>query len=156
MCTLRDVVSESSKTNEWVIIPCGGAKRDEVCLAVDLYVGSMFVDALATARTLVDDDHILILSAQHGLMALDTLVAPYDLKMGQPGSVEAIEVAAGLICHGVGVDDTVMTMLPKQYLKVLDEAMLMSGRGYTMDVYEANAGIGDQKGICASIKRTAA
>lgn len=129
---------------EWVIIPCSGKKADEACEAVDLYLGSFFSQVLDSARSLVDDEHILILSAKHGLITLDTVIAPYDLKMGQRGSVGVDTLIEQAIDLGIGVDDTVMTMLPKAYERQLNEAMTIVGP-IPFDVFEANMGIGDMK-----------
>jgi hypothetical protein len=41
------------------------------------------------ADALTTPDRILILSALHGLLPLDEVIAPYELRMGQPGSIGA-------------------------------------------------------------------
>lgn len=77
-----------------VVIPCGGRKAPHAAPAGDLYVGSYHraarraADAVA-ART---GARVLILSALHGLLELDELVDPYELRMGAPGSVTADEL----------------------------------------------------------------
>ncbi len=77
-----------------VIIPCGGAKLTTPAPARELYIGSMFRDQLATALTMTEEENIFILSAKHGLIALDTIVEPYDLKMGQKNTVATETLAA--------------------------------------------------------------
>lgn len=144
--------NETAKT-EWVIIPCGGAKADSAQVAADLYIGKHFKQALSAARTMTDDKHILILSALHGLLELDEVVEPYNVKMGDADSVAWNQVAAQMISFGMVSDnDDIYTMLPKAYGEVFTDAARVLGT-YAMDVYEANAGIGEQNGICASIKR---
>ena len=149
-CMSNDLINRT----EWVIIPCGGAKRDEVCQAADLYIGSLFAQVLASARGLVDDTNILILSAKHGLITLDTMVAPYDLKMGKPGLVDAVTVAKQAFDLGIGVDDEVMTLLPATYERVLNQAMAVVGP-IPYDIFDGNIGIGDMKAIAKKV-RTAA
>lgn len=135
-----------------VIIPCGGAKRDEAAPVADLYTGSMFALALGTARDMVADEDILVLSAKHGLVALDEVLAPYDVKMGQAGSISPEAVAVQAIAHGLE-DADVYTMLPKAYYRVADEALKMIAV-YAQDVYEGNAGIGEMRGINSSVRRS--
>lgn len=139
----------------YVIIPCGGEKATEATEARNLYTSSTFRMALEAAEASADEVTVLVLSAKHGLITLDTVVAPYDTKMGQPGSVTADEVAAQAQAHGIvwGAAD-VYAFLPSAYFKVLDEA-LRSDDVYAADVYEVNSGIGDQRGICASVRRSA-
>ncbi|MEU1076521.1 MULTISPECIES: DUF6884 domain-containing protein [unclassified Streptomyces] len=76
-----------------IIVSCGGRKSttEQPVPAGELYCGSYHValrraaDALAgqAARTA----RVLILSALHGFVALDELIAPYDLRLGDEGSV---------------------------------------------------------------------
>lgn len=62
-----------------VVIPCGAEKLDATAPARDLYVGSMFRMALAAAEAEIagTSGRILILSALHGLLELDTIVAEH-------------------------------------------------------------------------------
>lgn len=76
-----------------VIVGCGASKHlAGRWLARHLYTGDYFQKRLAYARTLTDDRHILILSAHYGLIGLDVKVTPYDLRLGQPGSVTASQL----------------------------------------------------------------
>jgi hypothetical protein len=79
-----------------IIIPCGFKKRTGVHKAVDLYIGPYFKSNLRWARNYVKDSDILILSAKHGLLDLDRVILPYDLKMGETGdvSVESLKLQA--------------------------------------------------------------
>jgi hypothetical protein len=73
------------------VIPCGARKREGVHPAADLYVGPYFRAALRWAQT-SGADRILILSAKHGLLELDTEVESYDLKFGDPGAITVEQV----------------------------------------------------------------
>lgn len=139
-----------------VFIPCGAEKAASACAAADLYVGSMFRTQLAAAQAIIDsvDGHgdIYIVSAKHGIVALDTIVEPYDVKMGDAGSVTADTIAAQCTAHGIVWGEVdVYTMLPKAYYTVVDTA-LRADDIYAADIYEADAGIGYQRGTCRSIK----
>jgi hypothetical protein len=70
-----------------VIVPCGGRKGPVPAPAGELYVGSYHLACRRAAAALTTPDRTLILSALHGLVPLDRVIAPYDLRMGQPGSI---------------------------------------------------------------------
>lgn len=72
-----------------VLIPCGGKKRDRVSMARDLYTGTLHRIYQKWARSVTIDSRIFIVSAKHGLLTLDSYVAPYNLRLGEPGSIEA-------------------------------------------------------------------
>ena len=49
-------------------------------------------------------DVVLVLSARHGLVGLDEVIEPYDLRMGEPGAVGVEQLrrqaaAMGLLGH---------------------------------------------------------
>jgi uncharacterized protein DUF6884 len=50
-----------------------------------LYSGSYHLACRRAAAALTEPDGILILTALHGLLQLDRVIAPYELRMGQPG-----------------------------------------------------------------------
>ncbi|MEU9141695.1 DUF6884 domain-containing protein [Streptomyces sp. NPDC048404] len=71
-----------------VIIPCGAAKLDHEAPAAELYTGSYHqACARAAAALTANGGTVLILSALHGLVPLDRVLAPYDMRMGAAGSV---------------------------------------------------------------------
>jgi hypothetical protein len=134
------------------VIPCGGTKTDHAAPARDLYTGSMFRHTLNAALAMADGDdaRVLILSARHGLVELDTVLAPYDQRMDAPGAIAADAVAAQAAALGVGRD--VYALLPRPYLSTLDAALRQLGV-WVQDVYEATAGIGEQRhvnAVCAA------
>lgn len=151
----------------YYVIPCAGAKADAPAPARDLYRGTFFqhvlaaaeAEAAATERDLDVAARVLILSAKHGLLDLDTVVEPYEVKMGERGSVDYITIAGQLIARGIdawrtGDHDEVYAMLPAAYLDRLDAA------GDVIDlpvqnVYEAAPGIGYMRGVNANIARHA-
>jgi hypothetical protein len=132
------------------IVPCSGDKAAAPAKAAEFYTGSMFRHTLAAAEALAAWDaaagteaRVLILSAKHGLVELDEVVAPYDVKMGDAESIDAAEL---VFQAGELVDDEteVYALLPKSYFAVLDEA-LRALDVYAADIYEATAGIGEQR-----------
>lgn len=135
------------------VIPCGGAKLDTPAAARDLYTGAMFRHTITAAQTEAARNtqqgtpaRVLILSALHGLVELDTILAPYDQRMDQPGSIDAATLAAQALTLGIDWGSDVYTLLPGAYYRRLDEA-LRTLDVYPQDVYEATGGIGDQRGV---------
>lgn len=133
-------------SSTYIIIPCGGAKAPEASPARDLYTGSSFRLALTAAEVEAAEcgAEILILSAKHGLISPDQIIAPYDVKMGDTGSISADAVATQAEAAGIVWGCDVYAFLPAAYFRVLDEA-LRTHDVYAADVYEADAGIGYQR-----------
>lgn len=63
------------------LLSCGKSKLPHAAKARDLYTGCLFRDALAYATHPGRFDDVRILSAKHGLLTLDQVVEPYDLKL---------------------------------------------------------------------------
>lgn len=70
-----------------VIIPCGARKQTHLCMAKDMYIGSYHKTCLRYARSIVPEGRIYILSAKYGLLTLDKIITPYNIKMGDVGCV---------------------------------------------------------------------
>jgi hypothetical protein len=95
---------------------------------------------------------VLVLSALHGLITLDAVIGPYDLKVGQPGSATpppmiAAQAAALGISRGCAVDG----LLPRAYLAALDKALCPEGI-WVQDVYEGCRGVGDQRSVNRTLR----
>jgi hypothetical protein len=135
-----------------VVIPCGGAKLTAPAPARELYIGSMFRDQLATALTMTTPENVRILSAKHGLLTLDEIVEPYDVKMGSGDDVTIGRVADQLEAATGGPfqkDVTIEALLPKKYAQVLEAAR----RFYPVKNHFAGcAGIGYQKQVLKQIR----
>lgn len=136
------------------VIPCGRDKLDHAAPASDLYVGSAFKACLAAALHQVDGDRskVLILSALHGLVTLDTVLEPYDVKMGDEWALDTRDDGLDLLelqflLHGLAEDDIdLYAMLPKAYLAALD-TVARRWFVWIAPVYEACIGIGDQRSV---------
>jgi Family of unknown function (DUF6884) len=77
-----------------VLVGCGAGKVDFAAPPMVLYTGSYHRLCLQAAGVLTARDRIGILSAKYGLVgAFDpVMLEPYDLRLGQPGSVTADQV----------------------------------------------------------------
>ncbi|MEV0829726.1 DUF6884 domain-containing protein, partial [Nonomuraea rubra] len=107
-----DAAEVAEQARPVVIVPCGGRKLDtDVAVpAGELYTGSYHRAARRAAEALAGRrGRVLILSALHGLVALDEPLLPYELRAGQPGTVTGErlrEQAAAL-----GITDAAVTVL---------------------------------------------
>jgi hypothetical protein len=61
------------------LVGCAKTKREGPRACRDLYKSPLFVASLAHAETSCDETYVL--SAAHGLLALDAIVAPYDRSL---------------------------------------------------------------------------
>ncbi|WP_458682678.1 DUF6884 domain-containing protein [Prescottella equi] len=92
-----------------VVIPCGAAKAPHRSPAGQLYTSGVHRLAQRAARALTGPDSIRILSARHGLLTLGQLVDPYNLRLGQPGSITAEQLRAQADQQGIlGFPDVVV------------------------------------------------
>ena len=101
-----------------VIVPCGLRKRHgvEAVPAGALYLGTYHRLCQQAARRLTPLDNIRILSGLHGLLDLDTVIAPYEMRLGEPGSVTA---------------DTVHEQAAAQGLLDAKDVIVLAGRDYS-------------------------
>ncbi|MEU6562677.1 DUF6884 domain-containing protein [Nocardia nova] len=98
-----------------VIVACGARKAMTPQPASALYTGSYNRMCLRAARALSDDRDIRILSARHGLLELDTVIAPYDTRLGEmdaftPERLRQQATETGLL------DRSVAILAPKAYV----------------------------------------
>ena len=130
------------------VVPCGAAKLDVAAPARELYTGSHFRNTLATAEQLAAEEGglVLILSAKLGLIELDTVVAPYDVKMGDADAITPTAIRNGAVELGLDqLDPELYAFLPSAYYAALAQALEPLDL-YVSDVYEAAPGIGYQRG----------
>lgn len=136
------------------IVPCGAAKLDRPAAARDLYTGAHFANTLATAEAMAADDDgiVLILSAKLGLIELDTVVAPYDVKMGDADAITPAGIRTTADALGLEeLDPELYALLPGAYYAALAEALAPLDM-FAADVYEAAPGIGYQRGTVRSCR----
>ncbi|SEM77737.1 DUF6884 domain-containing protein [Streptacidiphilus jiangxiensis] len=85
-----------------VIVGCGKAKQDRRVTAGMLYTGGFHWACRYTGMELLHGGgRLYILSAAHGLLDLHTEIDPYDLTVGDPGSVSPDLVRAQALERGL-------------------------------------------------------
>ena len=85
-----------------------------------LYTGPYFKAALNYALTIAKPASIRILSAKHGLLELDKTVEPYNLMMGQSGSVTAEQVKQQATDQNLLGED-VIAVTGKKYFEIIEQ-----------------------------------
>ncbi|MBG0818891.1 DUF6884 domain-containing protein [Planomonospora sp. ID82291] len=135
-----------------VIVPCGGKKADTDAPvpAGELYTGSYHRAARRAADALTSGGgRVLILSALHGLVELDQLVAPYELRAGQAGTVtgETLRAQAAALgiadAHAVVLGGRAYVALAREVWPTLDSPL------------QGTRGIGEQMARLAAIYKPA-
>lgn len=147
------------------VVPCAADKMSHAAPAEELYTSANFAHVLTAAKAEAVDTVrvvggravVMILSAKHGLLPLDTVVEPYDTKMGRPGSVGVETLTAQLVTTGA---TTVCALLPGTYrdrlFAAVDAVRMDEDNDWIefLDAYEAAPGIGYQRGVASSLNRT--
>lgn len=105
------------------IITCGSSKCVTVTRAEKMYIGTFFKAQLGFALKYFKRDDVFILSAKYGLLTLDQKIAPYDLKMGQIGSVSVDLVKQQAEKLGI-IKNKITSTAGKDYRTVLDNVFL--------------------------------
>ena|GEM_PF-861234 len=133
-----------------VIVGCGARKRTTISDAGNMYIGSYHRAARRAADALLrPGDRVMILSAKHGLLALDDPIRPYELRLGQAGAVDA---------------DTVRRQAEELGLLAAGEVIVLAGKAYADMVtavwphalrpLDGYAGLGHQLHRLATIANT--
>lgn len=90
------------KPNWVIVISCGALKGTRAAPAFDMYKSAYFRMNFRWAESVFDRRKIFILSAKYGLIACETIIEPYDLRMGMSGSVRVETVLEQARALGVG------------------------------------------------------
>ena len=101
---------------EVVIVACGGRKLDRPAPAGDLYTGSYHAACRRAAAA--RGGRVFILSALHGLLPLDRVVAPYEQRMGAPGAITARQVRDQAVALGIAGASRVTVLAGRAYAEL--------------------------------------
>lgn len=146
----------------WYVIPCGNEKLPHAAPAAELYQGQQFTHTLEKTQIAAGHDRaagfdveIVIMSALHGLVRLDTVLEPYDCKLPRrkapaPEYLALLREQAEQM--GMRWDNAeVYALVGKDYYLALHEALFVAEDISLFDVYEACHGIGDQRRVNCNI-----
>jgi hypothetical protein len=133
-----------------VIVPCGGRKADAPAPAGELYTGTYHRAARRAADTLTaNGGRVLILSSLHGLVTLDQILAPYELRAGQPGTVTGETLRAQAAALGI-TDAATVVLGGRAYVELARQ--VWPALAAPLD---KTRGIGEQMSRLAAIYKTA-
>ena len=102
-----------------VLISCSAKKSRKPARARDLYSSPLFRMSLKYAEML-NSDHIFILSAKHGLMELDRVIAPYNETLNKMSDPELDRLAGKVL----------LSLKKKGYNLKKDHFVFLAGRKY--------------------------
>lgn len=72
-----------------------------------MYTGSYHRACMRYAWSIARPEQIRILSAKYGLLQLTDVIEPYNLKMGQTGSITTVEVKKQASANGLLSEDVI-------------------------------------------------
>lgn len=122
-------------TGPLVVIPCAAKKLDRPAPAGELYQGSYHRACRQTADALTaDGGTVVVLSALHGLLTLDRVIEPYELRMGDPGTVLPVRLRQQARELGLANAPTVVVLAGAAYVYAArqvwpDASAPLTGRG---------------------------
>jgi hypothetical protein len=103
-----------------IILGCGSRKRDRPCPAWRMYQGPVFRTALHWSLSVAALPDIYILSGKYGLIPSETVISPYESRIGTPSQVctraSVTQQAAAL---GLDQRRPLLVNIGKPYLAVL-------------------------------------
>lgn len=111
-------------SNRIVILSCGSKKIDHQSPALALYCGSFFKAQRRWALSVVSYHQIYILSAKYGFLKATDKIEPYELKMGDKGSIDCKRLrhqAVELKLLEPTLD--IVSLVGENYKKVLTQAV---------------------------------
>ncbi|XVQ08099.1 DUF6884 domain-containing protein [Spirillospora sp. CA-255316] len=131
-----------------IVVACGAAKRSQPCPAGEMYTGGFHKACRRAAEVLAGEaGRVMILSAKYGLLGLDQVIEPYNLRLGQPGSVSPNTVRTQ--AEGLGLLDTPVTALAgKDYANFLRKVFVE-----VRSPLAGSRGIGEMQARLAAIYR---
>ena len=129
-----------------VIVPCGAAKATFPRPAGQLYTGGYHRLTQRAAHTLTTSDNIRIVSALHGLLPLDHVIAPYNLRLGEHGSITADHLEEQADEQGLLGHPNVVILAGRDYTRLAQQVWPHARTPLT-----GTRGIGDQQHRLARI-----
>lgn len=144
---------------ELVVIPCSADKLDQPAPARELYSSAHFRFQLEHAEAYANRTgaRVMILSARHGLVELDTVLAPYDQRVDELDEIDEaslIDTVTGQLAALCSWrDGVVRAWLPAAYRDVMTEAVDKLDAVELYDELAGCRGIGEQRARMARLGR---
>lgn len=100
------------------IVGCGKQKLTHRSYVKDMYTGSLFKAAYKYAEKRAQKQNIFIISAKYGLISINTVIAPYNEKMGINASITAEKVREQALNFGI-INQPITILASKKYCDFL-------------------------------------
>ncbi|HKA75323.1 MAG TPA: hypothetical protein VKE26_26205 [Xanthobacteraceae bacterium] len=109
-----------SARDRWdlILLACGAKKQTCPVPAGELYTGAYFQACRQVALNL-PHDQMRIVSARHGLLRLQEMVAPYDQRLGQPGAVTSADLYQQAVAQQLLGARTVLVLGGQAYVAIV-------------------------------------
>lgn len=135
------------QVDEVVIVSCGAEKLPHAAPAGELYTSAYHADNRAAAAAIAGRTgaRVFILSALHGLLALDQVVEPYNLRMGQPGAVTVDQLRRQAAALGIRAA-RVTVLAGRAYADMVSAVWPDAARPY-----DGSRGLGDHRARARAI-----
>lgn len=143
-------VNPGAHAEPLVLVPCGSVKATSPRAAGDLYTGGYHRLTRRAAAALTTSDSTRIVSALHGLLPLNQVIAPYDLRLGQPGSITAEQLEAQADQQGLFGHPDVVILAGRNYTRLALQIW-----PHAQTPLAGTRGIGEQQHRLAHIARIA-
>ena len=130
-----------------VIVPCGIAKLDRPAPAGHMYTGSYHRACRRAADRL--NARLVILSARYGFLTPNTLIEPYELRMGQVGAVTVPTLRAQARRMGIDVAGTVTVLAGRDYADPVSAVW-----PHALRPLDGTRGMPEQMAVLAELART--
>lgn len=132
-----------------IIMACSATKLEQPAPALDLYRGVMYSTYRANVRHEASPE-VMILSARHGFLRADTIIAPYEHRMSTERADAMLSDLPSYLCDGWPAQArSVLLVGGKEYRRVMRAAVshLSTSGCLAPDtcVEETNGGIGYQR-----------
>jgi hypothetical protein len=101
------------------LVACGKEKVQHSIKARGMYTGSYFKACLKYAES-QSNDGIFILSAKYGLVELEEIIQPYDLVIGDDGSVNTDYIKSQATEKGI-LYENIIVLGGKKYVKFIQK-----------------------------------
>ncbi|MGW1839616.1 DUF6884 domain-containing protein [Streptomyces sp. NPDC002067] len=133
-----------------VIIPCSAGKLSRPAPAGELYTGSYHVACRRAADALTAaGGTVVILSARHGFLRPDQVIAPYETRMGEPGCVSVAQLRQQAREMGLSDAATVTVLAGAAYT-----AAAQAVWPHAATPLAGSRGIGEHRARLAALTRT--
>lgn len=120
-------------TTKVILVSCVKSKRTSASAAQDLYTSDLFLSMRTYAQQ--NADQWFILSAEHGVLRPDEVIAPYEKTLNKMLKAERLEWAEKVQCRLLELmppDASIVVLAGERYREGI--VPFLGARGYSVEV----------------------